>query len=291
MARPALSGSRALQVIDAMAGAPDRAFTLSDLVRATDSNFASCHAVIAILVARGYLLRDDATKTYRLGPALFAAGQAMAKHDPLLGALRSASDTLTERTGLSISISARTGDELVGVSRHGRNRQLAQGIRVGQRVSLKPPIGATVMAWSCDEDIDNYIGRGGIALDAPEAAQLRDELAAIRRRGYLATLNTDSYAAISKAMAQRYSDEDRNARAGQLISGLYGGLFQPEKIEADGSYDLAFIGAPIFDRRGYPLYSIVLSGFDGRISGAAIEDYAAQLTRMCTDVMRSGAAT
>ena len=289
MARPALSAARALEIVDLMAGVPDRPFTLSELVRATNSNFASCHAVLTTLVARAWLVRDEARKSYRLGPALFAAGQAMAQHDEILGIMTSAAEGLAERTGLVLAISARTQDEMVGISRHGAAEIMGRGLQAGERVPLRPPIGATLMAWSDDREIDLWIGRGGLAADCSEAVSLRAQLAAIRRRGYLATLDSDGYAALSAAVSLRNRGESVQIREDQFISGLFGDLSQPDRIEGGASYDLAYIGAPVFDRAGRPIYSLVLSGFKGRIDGRTLEGFATELTRLCTDVMRSGA--
>jgi DNA-binding IclR family transcriptional regulator len=284
LARRALSGSRVLDILELIGAEPERLFTLSELVRATNSNFASCSAVLALLVERNYLVRDTTTKAYRLGPALYVIGQAMYAQDRLLPELLCAAENLTRRLGLVISITARAGNDLVGVGRFGA--QSSQGLRIGQRAPLKPPLGATLIAWSDESETNHWLERGGIKPDSAEAMEYREELKAIRNRGYLATLDSDSYASLSAAVAYR-NRADTGAGDDLLVSELSGRLFQVEQIDQAVRYDLKHIGAPLFDRAGLPVYSVVLGGFAPQITGADILSFASQFTRMCSDIMRA----
>ena len=47
--------------------------TLSEIAGELDLSIATCHAITAVLVARGYLLREPAGKTFTLGPAVVAS--------------------------------------------------------------------------------------------------------------------------------------------------------------------------------------------------------------------------
>src|SRR4029077_18145721 len=82
--RPALSAARSSEIIDFLASFPERGFTLSEIVRATKINVASCHAVLATLTDCGYLTRCPNERTYTLGRALVAIGQAALKSQPLI---------------------------------------------------------------------------------------------------------------------------------------------------------------------------------------------------------------
>src|SRR5258708_37627648 len=78
MPRPALSGDRALQVIDVLVAHPTQRFTLTELSRRTAINPASAHALLAVMLRAGYVQRHPEHKTYTLGPALVAAGDTPA---------------------------------------------------------------------------------------------------------------------------------------------------------------------------------------------------------------------
>ena len=289
MSRAALSAARAVRVLEILSGDAGRAFSLTELVRDTETNFASCYAVLTELTARGWLQRDEASKTYRLGPALFASGQAMAQADPLLQATLSGAQGLARSTQLSTGVSARVGDDLVGISRHGQARRPSVGLPIGQRLAFAPPIGATLIAWAEDDEVDLWLARGGIATDSEAAANLRTLLADIRSRGYIATMRTASYAAMSATVTGR----DRAGgprRRGISARDLFGSLCQPEPADRHGEFDISYIGAPIFDAAGRPLYSVTLSGFPARIGWRDIEGYADELTRMCAAVMHQARA-
>src|SRR5689334_18817876 len=70
MARPALSATRGIEILDLLAAFPTQAFTLSEIARASGINVSSCHSVLNALLVRGYLSHGASPKTYVLGPAL-----------------------------------------------------------------------------------------------------------------------------------------------------------------------------------------------------------------------------
>ena len=46
MSRAALSASRSIEVIELLTAFPERQFTLSEVVKTTEINIASCHAIL-----------------------------------------------------------------------------------------------------------------------------------------------------------------------------------------------------------------------------------------------------
>src|SRR4029079_18989374 len=76
MARPAPAIGRTIALLNFLAAHPDEAFGLSELARRLDINKATAHAMLATLTASGYLLRHPTTKSFTLGPALIAVGNA-----------------------------------------------------------------------------------------------------------------------------------------------------------------------------------------------------------------------
>ncbi|MDJ0107875.1 helix-turn-helix domain-containing protein, partial [Rhodococcus erythropolis] len=67
---------RVVQVLDYLVGRPDQRFGLSELARALEISKPTCLGILTALADRGYLTRDEVSKTYGLGPALIAAGRA-----------------------------------------------------------------------------------------------------------------------------------------------------------------------------------------------------------------------
>ncbi|WP_164857169.1 IclR family transcriptional regulator [Sphingomonas crocodyli] len=287
MARPALSAARALEIIDLMAASPKQAFTMSELVQQTGTNIASMHAILAVLVQHGHLTRHPTHKTYRLAPALFAIGEAMAQHDPLLTSSRAAAEALTEATGQEVVLTGRAGEDIICLARFASSRTPQFSMRVGERVPLRPPLGGTFCAWMSEEDIAQWLGRRGT--DSPELdAQDRASLQAVRERGYIVVAKSPPQQALGTAFAlagRESALEPRQVDA--LIADLYGGgSYQIHEIDPDLSYDLSAISAPIFDAHGQAIYALSLGGHRAAISGAVVESLARQVTDACAAVMR-----
>jgi DNA-binding IclR family transcriptional regulator len=290
MARPALSASRCIDIIDFLASFPARAFTLSEIARAAKINVASCHAVISALVARGYLTRGFKQRTYVLGPALIAAGQAALVSQPLIARAHDAAEALSAELGLPVLLSAVAGDEIVAIwsiaDAHGHR----PGMQVGERKPLVPPVGAVFLAWSSEPAIDAWIARKtGYGDIAPE--EWLQSLALIRKRGFQVTLRTHRGAALGSLMAEMASRRDVHEYKDwvfDVLRSLDQRLLQPNQIAANELYDVILIAAPIFNEIGEAVFSLCLGGFSASLKGSMIEKYAEHLVRACLRVMRAG---
>jgi DNA-binding IclR family transcriptional regulator len=283
MTRPALSALRAIEIIDFMSQAPSQAYTLSELVRHTGTNVASLHAILNVLMRRGYLVRHPAHKTYRLSPALSAIGEAVAASEPLLAHARAAAEGLATRTGLEATVMARTGEDVICLSRAAGSPLLRTSMRIGQRVTVSPPLGGTYYAWADPDEIDAWIARG----EGTDPDRARAALAIIRERGFLVTLRSPAQSAAWRALAARDGSRAKAARAvTKALKELERGLYQPKTVELDATYEVDFITAPIFDRTHQATYSMTLNGFSGPLSGEAVFRLARELGEACGDVMR-----
>lgn len=283
MTRPALSALRAIEIIDFMSQAPGQAFTLTELVRHTGTNVASLHAILNVLMRRGYLVRHPVHKTYRLSPALAAIGEAVAASEPILAEAKAAAEGLAMRTGLEATVMARTGEDVVCLSRTAGSPLLRTSMRVGRRITLRPPLGGAYYAWAEAEEIDAWIARG----DGADPDLARAALAMVRERGYLVTIHspaqTEAWRTLSAKGASRAKAE---REVGKALKGLERALYQPRTIETGVVYDVDFITAPIFDHTHQATYSMTLNGFAGPLSGEEVRRYAGLLVEACSDVMR-----
>jgi DNA-binding IclR family transcriptional regulator len=284
MTRPALSALRAIEIIDFMSQAPSQAYTLSELVRHTGTNVASLHAILNVLMRRGYLVRHPAHKTYRLSPALAAIGESVANAEPILGHARAAAESLASRTGLEATVMARTGEDVICLTRAAGDPRLRTSMRVGQRITLRPPLGGTYYAWAEEgEEVDAWIARGDDA--DPDLA--RAALAMVRERGFLVTIRSPAQTQAWRALSARGASRAKADRdAAKALKELERALYQPKLIEPDATYAVDFITAPLFDHAHQATYSITLNGFSGSLSGDEIHRFASMLIEACSDVMR-----
>jgi DNA-binding IclR family transcriptional regulator len=289
MARPALSASRSVDVLDLLAAFPGRSFTLSEIARATGVNVASCHAVLSTLVERGYLSRAAGQRTYALGPALVALGEAALKAQPLVARAKAAAHELHGETDAPVLLSAIVGEEIVGLVSLADAGGRGPGLRVGERRPLVPPVGASFLAWSPEAETEAWIARSAGPYHDRLAEECRRSLALTRQRGYQVTLRSTEGREISALMAEmasgRRAPESRDGVT-RLINSLDLHLAQPETLEPDTLYDVVLIAAPIFDQSGRAAFSLCFGGFAERLSGATVLAHADRLVRTCVQVMR-----
>jgi DNA-binding IclR family transcriptional regulator len=287
VARPALSATRGLEIVDFLAAFPTRDFTLSEIVRASGINPASCHAVLNALTERGYVTRVPGQKTFRLGPVLIAAGDAALRAQPLVMLARDAAADLAADLGIPVMMSAAVGDDIVGVLAQPDPQGRIPSLRTGERRPLVPPLGAPFVAWSEEAAIEAWLARAGES----EAAQRRN-LSLIRDRGFQVALRSPG----TTRLAPEISDMARGREAPRyrehmvgLLSGL-GEIPMPETILPDERYEVVLIAAPLFDRAGTCAFNLCLTDFPAPLSGSEILACAERLLAACLKIMQTDRA-
>ena len=292
VSRPALSASRSIEVMELLATFPGREFSLSEIVKATQINIASCFAILTALTEKGYLVKTAKQKTYRLGPSLIALGHAAQKSQPIVELATEAARRLLDELGFPVLLSTVVGDELLAVVSLEDSAGRDAGMFVGERLPLVAPIGAPFIAWATEEAVMEWIDRRNTPLDASQLDTLRRDLELTRERGYQVALRPSEQQTIGSLMAEMaksgpvadYKDEVR-----KLIHTFDTQMFQPVQLEEDQHYDVLLIASPIFDQTGNAAFNLCLGGFPEQLSGAQLQKYADRLSRTCLEVMRESA--
>ena len=174
MARPALSATRAVAVLNFLAAHAAEVFTLSDLAARLGINLASTHAVLAVLTDAGYLARHPRRRTFTLGPAVVALGTAALERHAAIEHAAQEARRLSEELGLEVAVTAPAGDDIVFLARVGEHRPRDIGVQVGQRVPLVPPVGSVFVAWG---DAESWLAH------ADNRPGMEEVLADVRSRG------------------------------------------------------------------------------------------------------------
>lgn len=290
MSRPALSASRSSDIIDFLASFPEREFTLSEIMRATKINVASCHAVLATLSDCGYISRSPKGRTYTLGPALVAIGQSALKSQPLIARAKEAAERLLDELGAPVLLSTVVGEEILGILSMPDKSGRLPGMRVGERKPLVAPIGAPFLAWSSEEAIEAWIARHKSPVDEQLKEVWRHSLTLIRERGFQIMLRAPDSPQIATLMSQMASGHrlpDYKDEMTRLVNSFDSQLAQPDAIEPDQVYDILLISAPLFDQHGRAVFNLSLGGFSKKLSGEMIFNYAEHLVRTCLEIMRA----
>jgi hypothetical protein len=156
-------------------------------------------------------------------------------------------------------------------------------LRIGQRLTLRPPLGMLFYAWAEPEEIDAWIALG----DHTDAGRVRAALAIVRERGFLVTVRSTAKRELARALAAK---EQSRAEAERELAGVLRELertiYQPEVIAPDETYDVDVISGPIIEPAQQATYAMNLNGFSGPLTGDEIYKLAHALTEACRDVMR-----
>src|SRR6266542_1698075 len=184
MPRRAPAVERSVAVLNYLAAHPGEKLTLSEIAREVELNKATLHAILSALTEAGYLVRDPARKSYGLGPALIALGNAASSTQPAVDYALPEMQALTDELGLDCVASAPIHDEIVILARSGTPRPFGVYVLPGQRLPLTPPIGTVFVAWSTQEEIDHWLSRLGPEVKKDALEWHGKAVDAVRERGY-----------------------------------------------------------------------------------------------------------
>lgn len=276
---PALE--RAHRILDAMAQEPRRSFSAAELAKVVDIHRATAHSIMSCLAGLGFVQRDPATKTYRLGPELVRlGGAATEQYDGIEAARRELHDMATD-LGVGGVACVLVGDELVipervGVGRSGYDVPGA----VHARVPMVPPIGAIFVAWSPPDEIEDWVGRSPATATPDDLESYRRSVAAIRARGYSIGSEIEFELQLEDLLAG--FDEPEADPADRLALALR--LADLVRDEGPGRGDREGRGKPIdhligpvFDSDGRVVMTLTIFGRPGQITESELATYAGPL--------------
>ena len=272
MSRPALAATRALAVLNFLAGNPTEDFTLSDLARRLGINVASAHAILGVLVDGGYVVRHPRRRTYALGPAVVALGDAALERHAAIDLARDAARSLAGSTGLEVAVTAPAGEHIVFLARAGDHSARGVPVHVGQRVPFVPPLGSVFVAWS--DDPSWWLDR------STDADALGEVLVGIRQRGYSVALEADARKGLGRALddlAASPSSPDLQDTVDALVADLADREYQVRELDGAAAYDVSMVAAPVFGASGEVILAITAVGFRGPLAAGEVAALGEQL--------------
>jgi len=178
-----------LAVIRTIAERSPDTLGVSTLARELTMSKAVTHRILKELVADGFLTFDDETKRYRLGPGALTVGLAALRALDVPGVARPHMITLAERSGESVTLSARQGWSRVYIDQVLSVHEIRMSVALGTQHPLHAGASSkAILAALTDQDIDEYLAHAEfreLTVATPTSpAQLRAEVGLIRAQGY-----------------------------------------------------------------------------------------------------------
>ena len=233
MARPALSASRSIAVLNFLAANAPEQFTLSDISARLDINLASVHAVLNALEDAGYVNRHPRLRTYCLGASVVALGSAALQCHPAIACANDEAQRLGAELELSVAVTADAGNDIVFLGRTGEHRPRDIEAYAGQRIPLSPPVGAVFVAW---RDPEAWLAK------AKDRAPMESVLEEVRSRGWAASFEPDHYQPLGS-------------------------------MDPATSYDVVMVTAPVFGPTGTAVVALTLLGLPPALTADRIAFY------------------
>jgi DNA-binding IclR family transcriptional regulator len=288
MARPALAATRALDIISFLTEHGDESFTMAQLTRALRLNQGSAHAVLTALTDEGFLSRHPVHRTFRLGPALVAVGDAASRANPVIAVAREELRSLADELGLEALASMRAGTSLRVVVRVGDPTGRGPMRRVGQSYPLVPPLGAVLVAWAPDSVRRAWFAALPAAATRPEhVVRLEQLLAAIVERGYVVGGEGPRRAEIGRAAQALADDPLDEARAEALrqrvVQAIEEPTWDPQEV---GEFRPAAVTVPVFDPHGEAALECVVHGFTRAMATTELLEVVERARRAATVITR-----
>lgn len=260
---------RVAAVLDFMAEHPDRAVSVSDLVRALKISRTTCYDLVTSLAHVGYLHRTN-DNTYVLGPSLALVGQIAAKHASPVLIAQPEMRALAEEFDVICSAFFRDGDHLVVRERVASGSNLDWSSPKGARVRMRAPFAGIFYAWSPPERAQAWLQATSPSATEEQKALMERAMAFARRHGFTFSVRN-----------ARFSDpHDDGAQAFEDVESDLPVMMIPE-LEPDREYPLASVISPVFDSSREVLFLLALVGFTQKATGRDIERIGRHLRQAC----------
>ncbi|KAA0109335.1 IclR family transcriptional regulator [Mycolicibacterium sp. P1-5] len=241
---------RVVAILDFLAKHPQDRFGLSELARRLHLAKPTCLGIVTTLADSGYLVRDPADKTYRLGPSLITLGHLAQESLRVNPAARAELTHLSSTFQTTAALAGVVDDRITLLELVGPPGSDV-GVRVGQSYPFAPPVGLMFVLWD-DEALRGWLGRTPTIPLRTATERLDRVIAECRTAGYLVEQLTPGgrrLYALMAGMSSAMPDELR-ALLGELISDIGERVYLRSESEGPGSrqrHDVSVISAPVYD--------------------------------------------
>jgi DNA-binding IclR family transcriptional regulator len=271
---------RVLDVLNFLAAHPTETFTLAEIARHLGQSTASAYRVLTTMSDAQFLSRNEQHKTYSLGMAPIAIGQAAIERHRGIEIARRELTQLSVELRVQCAATALVGDDHLILVKEGTPQSHEGLSRVGERRPVIPPLGICHVAWAGEQAIQSYLAKASAHMSKNMRAHLLAAFPLIRRRGYAMTANGPGMRKLRQATFLPI-DQIRGEAYWASIFELVGRLSAKELQLADageaGADGISYIAAPVFSPAGTVSLQVLISGMPTNLSVKTVRHYAERL--------------
>jgi len=237
-----------MKLLDALAAHADPV-SLKDLARSTALHPSTAHRILNDMVLGRFVDRGAAPGTYRLGMRLLELGNLVKARLSVREAALEPMRELHRKTGQTVNLSVRQGDEIVYIERAYSERSGMQVVRaIGGRAPLHlTSSGKLFLAYDDPRLVRAYATRTGLGghtrNSITDLSKLERELSLVRARG-VARDNEELELGV-RCIAAGIRDDSGRVVAGLSVSA------PAERLQEEWIGDLQATAALISSRLGY----------------------------------------
>ena len=239
--------ARVVAVLDFLASHPQEQFGLSELARRLGLSKPTCLGIVTTLAEAGYLVRDAAEKTYRLGPRLITLGHTAQESMRISPAARAELRRLSETFNATAALSAVIDDRITLLELVAPPGS-PEPVQVGQSYPFAPPVGLMFVLWD-ERAVRDWLGKEPTIPLRTDSARLERVIAECRESGYLVERLTPGGRRLYAMMAGMSSNlpDELRVLLGELVSDIGERVYLPSESGGRSKHDISVIAAPVFD--------------------------------------------
>jgi IclR family transcriptional regulator, KDG regulon repressor len=180
---------RAIQVLYLFKNGEQKEYGVSEIGRLLDLNKSTVHNILNTLAHHNFLIQNETTRRYQLGPALAELGSLVRSEIDLRAVARPHLRRLMEQTGATVLLGILSGSKITLVDKE----EPVSEVRVAASVGMQLPFcagafGKAFLAFLPEEVVSSLLADPGLRAFTPTSMtnpnQYRVALAEVRAQGY-----------------------------------------------------------------------------------------------------------
>ena len=178
---------RAIQILKAFEANDE--YSLTELYNLLGLNKSTTHDILRTLCEHRFLLRNEETRRYRLGPALIRLGHLAHEQIDVRRVARPYMESLMQQTGKSVLLGTFYRDRITIIDKVDPVGTLHVSAAIGQQIPFSAgSFGKVFLAWRDEKEVDDLLSKNGLKAFTPSSIvdplAYKEELAKVREQGY-----------------------------------------------------------------------------------------------------------